>query len=160
MKYLTLAALVVLSAVGSQAQTKVVTFVPANPKIYVDAATGFDAYLSEAAARNHVAITLTTQKNDADYEFDAISGGQMVPGSNWPILWSPGNGKAWIRLVNLSDNGLVFACAVDRHSGIGHGPQAAAASCAKRLRAAVKHSAHPSGAGLKAFLLGAPEWNY
>ena len=160
MKYLALAALVVLSAVGLQAQTKVVTFVPANPKIYVDAATGFDAYLSEAAARNHVAITLTTQREGADYEFDALAGGQMVPGANWAVLWSAGIAKAWIRLVNLRDSGLVFACAIDRGSRAGHGLQSAASSCAKRLRAAVKRSAHPSGDGLKAFLLGAPEWNF
>jgi hypothetical protein len=159
MKYLTVALLVVLSAVASQAQTKVATFVPANAKIYVDAATGFDAYLSEAAARNHVAITLTTQKNDADYEFDAISGGQRLAASNWSTLWSPRNGKASIRLVDLSNSGLVFACAVER-SGATHTPQSAATSCAKHLRAAVKRSAHPSGAGLKEFLLGASEWNF
>jgi hypothetical protein len=157
MKYLILAAFVIGSVTGSQAQTKLV---PANPRIYVDAATGFDAYLSEAAARNHVAITLTTQKDSADFEFNAISGGQMVPGANWPILWSPGNGKAWIRLVDLSDSGLVFTCTVNRHSGAGHGPQIAAESCAKRLRAAVERSAHPSAAGLKAFLFGASEWNF
>ncbi len=159
MKYLTLAILVVLSAAGSQAQTKA-TFVPANPRIYVDAATGFDAYLSEAAARRHVAITLTTQKNDADYEFDAISGGQTVPASNWSILWSPGNGKAWIRLVNLSNSGLVFTCSVDRNSGLAHGPQAAAESCAKHLKGAIRQPAHPFAGELKAFLFWAPQWNY
>jgi hypothetical protein len=156
MKYLTHAVLVVLSAVGSQAQTAAVR---ANLKIYVDAATGFNAYLSEAAARNHVAITLTTQKNDADFEFDAVSGGQTVPGSNWSILWTPGNGKAWIRLVDLSDSGLVFACSVHRGSGAGHALEAAAESCAKHLRAVANRSAH-SSSGLKAFLLGASEWNY
>jgi hypothetical protein len=155
MKYLIVAALMGLSAAGSQAQTKVV---PANPKIYVDPATGFDAYLSEAAARNRIAITLTTQKSDADFEFDAISGGQAVPGSNWSTLWTPGYGKAWIRLINLRDSGLVFACAIDRGSRAGHGLQIAAESCTKRLRAAVKRSS--SGDGLKAFLLGAPEWNF
>lgn len=157
MKYSTLAVLVVLCAVGVQAQTKVV---PANPRIYVDAATGFDAYLSEAAARNHVAITLTTQKNGADYEFDALAGGLMVPGSNWSTLWSPGIAKAWIRMVDLRTSGLVFTCTVDRHSGANHGPQIAAESCTKHLRAAIKRSAHSSGDGLKAFLLGAPQWNF
>jgi hypothetical protein len=157
MKYLTVAALLALSAVGSPAQTRVV---PANPRIYVDAATGFDAYLSEAAARNHVAITLTTQKEGADYEFDALAGGQIVPGANWSTLWSPGINQAWIRLVDLKDSGLVFTCTVNRHSGAGHGPQLAAESCAKHLRATVNHSAHPSGVGLKEFLLGASEWNF
>jgi hypothetical protein len=157
MKYITLAVLVVLSSVGSQAQTKAA---PANLKIYVDAATGFDTYLSEAAARNHVAITLTTQKNDADFEFDAVSGGQTLPASNWSLLWTPGHGRAWLRLVNLSDSGLVFACAVDRVSGPGHGLQTAAESCAKRLRAEVRRSAQPSAGGLKSFLFGASQWNY
>jgi hypothetical protein len=157
MKYLTVAALVVLSAAGSMAQTKAV---PANPKIYVDATTGFDAYLSEAAARNHVAITLTTEKNDANFEFDALSDGQTLPASNWSTLWSPGIGPAWIRFVDLSDSGLVFTCSVNRHSGAARGPKAAAESCAKHLKAAVKHSAHPSGGGLKAFLFGAPQYNF
>jgi hypothetical protein len=151
MKYLTLAVLVVLSAVGSQAQTQAA---PANPKIYVDPATGFDAYLSQAAARNHVAITLTTQKSDADFEFDAVSGGETVPGSKWSILWLPGKGKAWIRLVDLSDSGLVFTCAVDR------GLQIAAESCAKRLRVVFKRSGNPSGGWLKPFLFDGPEFNY
>jgi len=156
MKYLIVAVLTFVSAVAAQAQTKVA---PATPKIYVDPATGFDAYLSEAAARNHVAITLTTQKNEADFEFDAISGGQTVPGSNWSILWTPGNGKTWIRLVDLSKSGLVFACAVDGGGGAAHALQIAAESCAKRLRAVVNRSAHPSGE-LKGFLLGGPEWNF
>jgi hypothetical protein len=150
-------ALMVLLAAGAQAQTKAV---PANPKIYVDAATGFDAYLSEAAARNHVAITLTTDKNSADYEFDALSSGLTLPASDWSTLWSPGVGQAWIRFVDLSNSGLVFTCHVNRHSGAARGPKAAAESCAKHLSAAVKHSAHPSGDGLKAFLFGAPQWNY
>ena len=51
---------------------------------------------------------LNHKKDGADFGFNAISGGQMVPGASWPILWSPGNGKAWIRLVDLSDSGLVF----------------------------------------------------
>jgi hypothetical protein len=157
MKYLTLAVFVILSAAGSQAQTKAV---PANPKIYVDPATGFGAYLSEAAAHHHVAITLTTRKNDADFEFDALAGGQMVPASDWPALWSPGISKAWIRLVDLSRGGLIFTCRVDRHGGADHGPKAAADSCAKHLSSAVKHSAHPSGGGVKAFFFGAPQWNF
>jgi hypothetical protein len=156
MKYLILAAFVIGSAVGSQAQTK---GVPGNPRIYVDAATGFDAYLSEAAARNHVAITLTTDKNDADFEFDAISGGQRVRGSDWAVLQLPGHGKAWIRLIDLRNSALVFACAVEG-GGAGHGLQIAAESCARRLRAFVNGSAHPSGGELKAFVLGAPEWSF
>ncbi len=156
MKYLTIAFLSLVSAVASQAQTKVA---PATPKIYVDPATGFDAYLSEAAARNHVAITLTTEKKDADFEFDAISGGQVVQGSHWSMLWTPGHGKIWIRLVDLNDSGVVFACTVDSGSGAAHALQAAAESCAKRLRAVVDRSAH-SSSQVKAFLLGSPEWNY
>jgi hypothetical protein len=156
MKYLTVSILAFISVVASQAQTKVAL---ATPKIYVDPATGFDAYLSDAAARNHVPITLTTQKNDADFEFDAISGGQTVRASNWSILWLPGNGRVWIRLVDLSHGGLVFACAVDTGSGAGHALQAAAESCTKRLRAVVNRSAH-SSSGLKSFLLGAPEWSF
>jgi hypothetical protein len=156
MKYLTPAVLVFFFAAGSQAQTKAV---PSNPKIYVNAATGFDAYLSEAAARNHVAITLTTQKNDADFEFDAISGAETLSGSNWSTLWIPGHGKAWIRLVDLSDSGLVFACAVDRGNEAAHGLQIAAESCVKRLKATLSRSPHPSG-DLRAFVFGASAWNF
>ncbi len=146
MKYLTIAVLVIFSAAGAHAQTKDATFVPANPRIYVDPATGFDAYLSEAAARDHVAITLTTQKKDADFEFDAVSGGHTVASSNWSILWTPGNGRVWIRLVDLSNGGLVFACPVGCGRGAVHGLQAAAASCAKRLRTVVDRSTHlPAG---------------
>lgn len=159
MKYLTVAALVLLSAIGSHAQTKVVTFVKANPRIYVDPATGFEVFLSEAAARDHVAITLTADKSAADYEFDAISGGQRVVGSNWSVLWAPRNGRASIRLVDLSNSGLVFACAVER-SGSAYTPRSAAVSCAKHLKSAVRRSAHPSGSGLKAFFFGAPQWNF
>jgi len=157
MKYLTLIVLAVLCAVGSEAQTKVA---PASPRIYVDPATGFDAYLSEAAARQHVPITLTTNKTDADYEFDAISGGQTVYGGNWSILWTAGYGKAWIRLVNLNDSGLVFARALGGSNEGGRGLKAAAESCVKRLRGVARHSAHPSDTGVRAFVFGAPQWNF
>jgi hypothetical protein len=157
MKYLTLAVLVAFSAASSQAQTKAV---PANPKIYVDPATGFDAYLSEAAAHNHVAITLTTEKNSADFEFDAFSDGHTLPGSGWSTLWSMGVGPAWIRLVDLRTSGLVFTCHVNRRSGADRGPNAVAESCVKHLRAVEKGSADPFGGQLKAFVLGASQWNY
>lgn len=151
MKYFTLAVLVVLSAAGAQAQTQAA---PVNPKIYVDPATGFDAYLSQAAARNHIAITVTAQKNDADFEFDAASGGETIPGSRWPILWLPGKGKGEIRLVDLSDSGLVFTCAVN------HGLQVAAESCAKRLGVLFKRSGNPSGGWWKPVLLDGPAWKF
>ena len=159
MKYLLVAVLTLVSTVASQAQTKDAAGAPANLRIYVDPATGFDAYLSEAAARNHVAITLTTEKKDANFEFSALSGGQIVPGANWSVLWTPGHGRVQIRLVDLSDSGLVFTCTVDTGSGAGHALQAAADSCARRLRAVVNRSAH-SSSELKGFLLGGSEWNF
>ena len=90
----------------SQAQN--VGVIPANAKIYVDAATGFDTYLAAAIKSEHVPLAITNQKDAADYELEAMSGARRIPGASWSILWGRGDAQFVIRLVDIRTSEIVF----------------------------------------------------
>jgi len=88
-------------------------------QIYIDAASGFDVYVSAEMAKKRVPVVLTTDKSKAQYEMQAASG-------------APG-----FRMVNLSSNQVVFVCGEKRGSSAKE-QRRAAKSCVKRLERAMK----------------------
>jgi hypothetical protein len=88
--------------------------------IFVDAADGFNVYLTAAIEKQHVPVTVTIDKSQADYEVGATHDGK----------------EAGIRLIDLKSQRVVFAYSVERRSA-GRAEQAAAVEFARRLAATV-----------------------
>src|SRR5579863_4168904 len=97
--------------------------IPSNARIYVDASSGLDVYLTAALEKKHVPLSVTTDKSKADYELEAVTG---------------------VRLVNLKNGDLVFALPAEKKPAH-HGRQTAEA-CAKHLAASLRTS-HQSEIG-------------
>jgi hypothetical protein len=121
--------------------------IPANTKIYVEAASGFDTYLAAEIQSRHVPLTITTTRAGADYELQAISGASRIPGIDWLNMWTRGYGKAEIRVVDLRTGAVAFTADFDRNRSL-HTWQTAAKACAARLESAVNRaeSEHSSSA--------------
>jgi len=117
-----------------------------DPKIYADAAHGFDFYLVAALQAKHVPLTVVTDRSMADYAlegtWDHVKSFGLKPSIflNWeaPIIGQrvTDHDSASFRLVNLSTNEIVFAYSVDRNN-THHGCQTMAESIAKHLGLAV-----------------------
>ncbi|HTA46512.1 MAG TPA: hypothetical protein VK789_28910 [Bryobacteraceae bacterium] len=119
----------------SQAQTH--GSIPSNAKIYINATSGFDTYLDSALRKQGVPLSVTTQRDGADYELQALSGGRPIPGSDWLMLWIRGYGEASVRVVNLHTSETVFYTQLDHNSDL-HNWDTAAKACASRLKAGVR----------------------
>ncbi len=89
-------------------------------RVFVDAADGFNVYLTAAIEKQHVPVTVTIDKSQADYEVGGTHDGN----------------EAGIRLVDLKSQRVVFAYSVERRSA-GRAQQAAAAEFARRLAVTV-----------------------
>ena len=137
MKLLVVAGL--FTAFACQSQARNTGAIPANTTIYVDAAIGFDTWLTAEIQRRHVPLTITTNRNAADYELQAVSGGQKVSGADWWNLWTRGYGKAGIRLVDVRTGAVVFTSDFDRNISLHDWPIAAIA-CAGRLKSGVSRA--------------------
>ena len=147
MKLLAVAGLLTVFVCQSQARNR--GAIPANTKIYVDAASGFDTYLAAEIQRRHVPLTITTTRAGADYELEAVSGASKIPGPDWWKQWTRGYGEAGIRVVDIRTNTVVFTSGFDRNRSL-HTWDAAARTCAARLQSGVRRaessfrsSAHP-----------------
>lgn len=118
----------------TQAQTH--GSIPSNAKIYVNASTGFDTYLDSAIRKGRVPLTVTTTKDGADYELQALMGGKPIPGADWLMLWIHGYGQAGMRLINVHTDETVFYTPLDRNSDL-HNWDTAAKACASHLKIGV-----------------------
>jgi hypothetical protein len=132
MKSLFLAGLFAVLACQSQAQN--VGVIPANAKIYVDAATGFDTYLAAALKSENVLLAITNQKDTADYELEAMSGARRIPGGSWPTLWGRGDAQSVIRLVDIRTSEIVFVFAMAPGKKVVYEQRTTAEACAKQLK--------------------------
>jgi hypothetical protein len=137
MKLLAVAGLLTVLVFQSQARTS--GAIPANTKIYVDAASGFDTYLAAEIQRRHVPLTITTTKAGADYELEAVSGASKIPAPDWWNQWTRGYGEAGIRVVDVRTNTVVFTSGFDRNRSL-HTWQTAARACAARLNFGVRRA--------------------
>lgn len=113
--------------------------IPANAKIYIDATSGFDKYLSAALAKKRVPLTITTQKEEADYELQALSAAQPIPASDWQRLWLRGYGEAGIRVIDLHTGNTVFYSGLNRNQSL-HTWDTAAKACAGNLKIGVNRA--------------------
>jgi hypothetical protein len=110
---------------------------PEGSKIYIEAADGFDTYLTAALQKKKVPVTVVTDKAQADYELTGVSDHQK-PG--WAKIAFTGSihsdEQASVKLINIKTSEVVFAYAVNKKNSL-HGRQTAAEACAKHLRQAI-----------------------
>ncbi|MBV9081128.1 MAG: hypothetical protein JOZ62_00515 [Acidobacteriaceae bacterium] len=122
-----------IAAFGSEAEKKV----PSGSKIYIEAADGFDTYLTAAFQKKHVALVVVTDKAKADYELSGVSDHQKA---GWAKIAFTGqihsDEQASVRLVDIKTGEVVFAYAVNKKNSM-HGRQTAAEACAKHLKEVV-----------------------
>lgn len=137
MKLFTAVGMIAIFACLSHAQTA--GSIPADVKIYIDPASGFDTYLAAAVQKYHVPLTITTQKDGADYEFQALGTAEATPASEWLLYWIHGYGEAGMRVINLHTGDTVFFSPLNRNAEL-HDWSTAARACAGRLRIAVKRA--------------------
>ncbi len=121
-------------AADSPAETRV----PVGSKIYIEAADGFDMYLSAALEKKHVPVSITADKDKADYELSGVSDHVKA---GWAKIVFAGqihsDEQASVKLVDLKTSEVVFAYAVNKKNSL-HGRQTAAEACAKHLKQAVE----------------------
>jgi hypothetical protein len=116
-----------------------------NPgaRIYVDAASGFDTPLAAAIKERGVPVAITTTKDGADYELEAVFGARRIPASAWAILWGHGDDEAAIRLVDLHTSEIVFVFPLFRIKAL-HDPKATAEACARQLKFGMNPASIPA----------------
>jgi hypothetical protein len=131
MKSILALALAACFCLCSQAQN-LITIAP-GARIYVDAASGFDTDLAAAIKEGGVPLAITTTKDGADYELEAMYGARRIPASAWSILWGHGDDETAIRLVDLHTSEIIFVYRLSR-SKVVHDRKATAEACAKQLR--------------------------
>jgi curli biogenesis system outer membrane secretion channel CsgG len=111
--------------------------VPAGSKIYIEAADGFDTYLTAALQKKKVPVSVVDNKEHADYQLSGVSDHQKagwVKGVVFGQIHS--DEQASIKLVNIKTGEVVFAYAVNKKNSL-HGRQTAAEACAKHMREVV-----------------------
>jgi hypothetical protein len=109
-------------------------------KIYVDAADGFDTYLTAALQKKKVPLTVVTDKEDAQYELDGVSEHEK-PGWGKMVFMGQihSDDQASVKLVDLKTHQVLFAYAVNKKNTL-HGRQTAAEACAKHLKENVREA--------------------
>jgi len=111
--------------------------VPAGSKVYVEAADGFDTYLTAALQKKNVPVIVVNDKTGADYELSGVSDHQKA---GWAKIAFTGqihsDEQASVKLVSLKTNEIVFAYAVNKKNSV-HGRQSAAEACAKHIKEVV-----------------------
>lgn len=111
---------------------------PEGSKIYIEAADGFDTYLTAALQKKHVPVTVVTDKTQAEYELTGVSDHQKA---GWAKVAFTGSihsdEQASVKLINIKSSEVVFAYAVNKKNSL-HGRQTAAEACAKHLKEAME----------------------
>jgi hypothetical protein len=107
--------------------------IPPGARIYVDAASGFDNDLAAAIKERGVPLAITTTRDGAEYELEAMYGGRRIPASAWSILWGRGDDGTALRLVNLHTSEIIFVYQLSRSKTV-HDRKATAEACAKQLK--------------------------
>jgi hypothetical protein len=111
--------------------------IPPGSKIFVEAADGFDTYLTAAIEKKNVPVTIVTNKDNADYELSGVSDQQKA---GWAKIVMAGqihsDEQASIKLVEIKTGEVVFAYSVNKKNSL-HGRQTAAEACAKHMKEAM-----------------------
>lgn len=125
----------------SQAQS-LITIAPGS-RIFVDAGSGFDAELAAAIKERAVPLAITTTKDGADYELEAMYGARRIPAAAWSILWGHGDDQTAIRLVDLHTSEIIFVYQLQR-SKLVHDRKTTAQACAKQLKFGMNPASIPA----------------
>jgi hypothetical protein len=110
--------------------------VPAGAKIFVEAADGFDMYLTAALQEKRVPVVVVTEKSKADYDLSGVSDQEKAGWSKLVLLQIHPEEHAGVKLVNIKTGEVVFAYAVNKANSV-HGRQTAAEACAKHMKKVV-----------------------
>ena len=121
-------------AMFAEAPTKSVA---AGSKIFIEAADGFDTYLTAALQKKSVPVVVVSEKEKADYELAGVSDHQK-PGWAKVVIMGQihSDEQASIKLINLKSGEVVFAYSVNKKNSL-HGRQTAAEACAKHMKEVV-----------------------
>jgi hypothetical protein len=90
-----------------------------------------------------VPLAITTTKEGADYELEAMYGARRIPAAAWSILWGHGDAEASIRLVDLHSSEIIFVYPLQR-SKVVYDRKATAEACAKQLKFGMNPSSIPA----------------
>lgn len=111
--------------------------IPSGSKIYIEAADGFDTYLTAALQKKKVSVSVVDEKGKADYQLSGVSDHQKA---GWAKTVFTGqihsDEQASVKLVDLKTGEVVFAYAVNKKNSL-HGRQTAAEACAKHMKEVV-----------------------
>jgi hypothetical protein len=99
--------------------------IPLNARLFIDANGGFDIFLTAAMEKNHVPLTITTDKSKADFALEGFSERD-----------AKSEDAASVRMVDLKSGNVVFTWSVEKKAKA-HSLQDAAEACAKQVRTAV-----------------------
>jgi hypothetical protein len=99
--------------------------IPLNARLYIDADGGFDIFLTAAMEKNHVPLTITTDKSKADFALQGFSERD-----------ARSEDSASVRMVDLKTRDVVFTWSIEKKA-TAHSLQEAAEACAKQVRTAV-----------------------
>jgi hypothetical protein len=99
--------------------------IPLNARLFIDADGGFDIFLTAAMEKNHVPLTITTDKSKADFALQGFSERD-----------AKSEDAASVRMVDLKSGDVVFTWSVEKRA-TAHSLQNAAEACAKQVRIAV-----------------------
>ena len=136
-------ALAFAASFGLCAQAQNLITIAPGARIYVDAASEFDAPLANAIKERGVPLAITTTKDGADYELEAMYGARRIPASAWAILWGHGDAQTAIRLVDLHTGEIIFIYQLPR-SKVVHDRKATAEACAKQLKFGMNPASIPA----------------
>jgi hypothetical protein len=113
--------------------------IPAGSKVYVAAmADGFDTYVKAAIEKKKVPLTVTENRDQADYEITGTSETQKAGAAKILIMGSFHSAEqASIRVSNLKTGEVAWAYSVNKQNSA-HGKQSTAEACAKHLKDAIE----------------------
>ncbi len=90
-----------------------------------------------ALQKKKVPITVTSKKENAEFELDGVSDHQKPGWAKTVFLGSiHSDDQASIKLINLKTGDVIFSYAVNKKNTL-HGRQTAAEACAKHLKEVV-----------------------
>ena len=111
--------------------------IPVGSKIYIEAADGFDMYLTAALQKKRVPVSVVDNKEKADYQLSGVSDHQKAGWAKTVFLGQiHSDEQAGVKLVDIKTGEVVFAYAVNKKNSL-HGRQTAAEACAKHMKESV-----------------------
>lgn len=110
------------------------TIVPAQSKVYVAPADGYETYMIAALAKKKTPVLVVRDKESADFEIGAVSESSKAGITRTILFGQIGTDeKASFTVTNLQTNVVAFAYSVNK-KGSARGKQSSAKAFAKHLK--------------------------